>query len=163
LFEGATLVNPPVVVVAGRKTRTETREMGRMRGGSEHLSRANVRAAEHSDLAAGVRKRRNPLYCVVTIFGLMKKGIPFPFRAVAAADILDDNDVTARGTLVEELDVRTPAQFVVGGALEEDRKFPFGIRTIDIRSKSDTVAHLGGNIVFHFDGKELGGQEPGGG
>lgn len=45
--------------------------------------------------------------------------------------------------------------FVVRGALQQNRVFSFGLRTIDIGFEDDAVPHLRGNIAFDDDGIRL--------
>ena len=99
LLEGATLVSPVFVIVAGSHHRANTGEMRRMRNGRQHLGCAHIRSAPHAYFAVRVRQRRRPLHGIVTIVRFVLERIPVTIRGVAAADVLNDDNISRRRSL----------------------------------------------------------------
>ena len=99
LLEGATLVSPVFVIVAGSHDRANTGQMRRMRNRRQHLGRAHIRSAPHADFAVRIRQRRRPFHGVVTIVRFVLERVPLSVRGVAAADVLNDDDVSRRRSL----------------------------------------------------------------
>ena len=99
LLECSALVSPVLVIVTGSYNRADTRQMGRMADGGQHLRRTYVGTAEHTDLAVGVGQRGGPLDGVVAIFGLMLEGVPLALGSIATAHILRHDHEAALGCL----------------------------------------------------------------
>ena len=93
-------------------------------------------------------KRRGPLHRVVAIVRLVLERVPLAFGRVAAAHVLDDDDVSAGGGLQSESGV---AVLVVGRALEEHGKACRPRGPVDVGAKRHAVAHLHGHVRFVGD------------
>ena len=115
LLEGPALVSPALVIVAGRDHRANAGEVRRMGDGGEHLGRTHVGPAKHPDFAVRVGKRRRPLHGVVAVVGFVQEWVPFAFGSIAAANILNEDHIPARGGFQAE---PGSAVFVIGGPLE---------------------------------------------
>src|SRR4030095_4688976 len=74
----------------------------------------------------------------VAVVRLVRERVPLAFRPIAAAHVLDDDDVAARGGFQAEA---LPAVLVVRRALEEHGKLPLSFRTVYIRTQRDAIAH----------------------
>ena len=143
------------MIVAGGDHRADACKVRGMSDGSQHLGSADVGTAPHADAAIGVRKRGSPLDGVVTVGGFIDEGVPIAIGRVAAADILHDDDIAARGGFVRELDLAAGTQFVVRSALQEDGEFAIGVGTIDVGAEGNTIAHFCGHAALHFNRKSL--------
>jgi hypothetical protein len=125
-----------------------------MRDGREHLRRADVRAAEHPDLAIRVRQRARPLHRVVPVVGLVLERVPLALGRVAPAHVLDDDHVAARGGAKSELAV---AVLVVGRPLQQHRVLPVVFRAVDVGVERDAVTHLDRHVGLERDAVVVGG------
>ncbi len=150
LLKSSALIGPAIVIVAGGDNGTNTSEVGWVSGGREHLRGADVGAAEHANSSVRVWKRPRPFNGIVTVFGLVDEGTPFPFGSVAATNVLKDNDVAAHRSFAGEFE--SPAVFIVRSALQQDRKFSNDIWTINIGAKRDAIPHLDGDVSLNFNG-----------
>lgn len=123
-----------------------------MGDGGKHLRRAHVGAAEHPHFAVRKGLSRDPFNRVVTILGFVDEGIPLAVGSVAAAHVLQENDIATRGGTLREIDVVTPRNGpAVWRTLQEHREFALGIGPEDIAAQNDAVAHLDFNIAFDLD------------
>ena len=139
LFEGAALVSPSVVVIAGGDHGADARQVRRMGDGCQHLCRAHVGGAKHSNLAIGIRQRRGPLYRVVAVIGFVFEGVPLAFGRIAAANVLKDDDESACCRTNAEVHA---VVLVVRRALQQHGKFSVRRWPINISSENNAVAHL---------------------
>src|ERR1051325_8486253 len=85
----------------------------------EHLRRADVGAAKHSDAAIRLVQLRRPLHRVVTVGALIAKRIKVTARIEASARVLHDHDVSMCGEFVGLLSL---SGAVVRRALKQYRK-----------------------------------------
>ena len=148
------------MVVAGGDNGADSGEMGRVADGGEHLRGSDVGTAEHADFAVGVGERGGPFDGVVAVVGLVLEGIPLALRGVAAADILDDDEVATQGGATAEFNA---VVFVVGRALEECGEFSIARRVVDVCAEGDAVAGLHGDSALDGDIGRLCGGEGGSG
>src|SRR5579872_2605322 len=80
----------------------------------------------------------------------MPERIPFSLGSIAAANILDDEHITARHDLEGRHGCPVHA-LVVGRAHQDDRKFVYRFGPVDVRIKGDTIASLHGYTVLDED------------
>src|SRR5882724_8311886 len=106
--------------------------MRRARDRGEHLCRAALRGAVHAAFAIGVRERGGPLYSIEAVDLLVLEGVPFAFRSIPTADVLD-NDYIASWNHPEDRGDCPVDAFVIGSTHEDDGKFARRIRPIDVR------------------------------
>ena len=99
LFKGATLVSPPIVVVGSRNHRKDACQMRRLGESGQHLGSTHVGGSKHSHLPVCIRQGRGPLYRLEAILRFVQKRVPLALGSVASADILDDDDIPASGSL----------------------------------------------------------------
>ena len=118
LFEGAALVGPVLVVVAGGDDGADAGQMRRMADGGEHLRGSDIGAAEHADFAVGVGEGGGPLDGVVAVVGFVLEGVPLALGGVAAAHVLHHDHEAAPRRRDGEIGA---VVLVVGRALQEDR------------------------------------------
>ena len=85
------------MIVAGGDDGADAGKMRRMSDGGQHLRGADVGAATHADLAVGIGQRGRPLHRVVAVIRFVLEGVPLAVGGVAAADVLNDDDVAASG------------------------------------------------------------------
>src|SRR5208283_4966789 len=116
----------------------------------EHLRRAHIRGAHHAHLAIRIRKRRSPFDRIVAVGLLVFEGIPFSLRSVAAANILNDDNVTARDHLEDGCYGPVHA-FVIWSAHEDDRKCIGRLGAINVGIEGNAVARLHEYVVLNKD------------
>ena len=92
-------------------------EVRRVADGCEHLRSSHVGPAEHADFAVGIRQGGGPFDGVVAVVGLVFEGIPLALGGVAAAHILHDDQVAARGSCAAKVGC---VVLVIGRALQQD-------------------------------------------
>src|SRR5258708_2505495 len=124
--------------------------MRRLGNGSEHLSRTDIRGANHANFTIAIRERGGPLDRIEAVRLFVPEGIPFPFGSVTAAYVLNDDHIAARDYSVGWRDSPAGA-LVVRRAHKDDRELARGSWAIDVRVEHNTVARLHRNIVLSDD------------
>ena len=160
LFECAALVGPVFVIVAGGDDGADAGEMRGMADGGEHLRGAYVGSAPHADFAVGGWQRGGPFDGVETVFSFVLEGIPLALGGIAAADILNDDEVSACGGAAAEF---STVVLVVGGALKERGELAFADGVIDVCPEGYAIAGLHGDAALDGDVSGLCGCECGSG
>src|SRR5262249_16987500 len=110
-----------IVVVARGLTGCDAGEVRRLRNSSEHLCRAHVGSAHHSNSAVRIWQCGSPLNRIVAISLLVPKRIPLALRGVSAANVLNDYDIAATDNLCRGCD-RPINALVIGRTHENDGK-----------------------------------------
>ena len=139
-LECAALVHPAFVVVRPRDVRHDRTERGRGLARGEPLGRADVRAAEHADLAVRPRLGGRPRDRIGAILALVDERRERPAGPEPAAAVLADDDVTGfhemAGVDAGDWDVGA----VVGRALQEHGQALGRIGPVDVRRELRAVA-----------------------
>src|SRR6185312_2084373 len=148
LLERSALVGPVLVIVRRGHQRADASQM-RWRGdGGQHLRRADIGAAEHSNFSVGIGQGGGPLNRVVAVAGLVHERRPVAARCVAPARVLNDYNVTPLRSLVASIGA---ARLVVRSSLQEDGELTLRRRTKNVGPEHDAIAHRYGYVTLDDD------------
>ena len=144
------------VVVIGRADRHDhRRQMRRVQRRQGTLVAAGVRVAHGAHLSRAPRLRAQPFDRRAAVLGLLREGVPLPFRSKPPAHVLDDANVAAPGEVFGLGDLYRRC-LVVRRALQDDRECSrragaAGGRKIDVRGQRDAVSHGRHDVALNQD------------
>ena len=98
-----------------------------MRHRGQHLRRADVRAAEHADLAVRIGKRRRPFDGVVAVLRLVLERIELSLRVEPSTHVLLDDDIARRREIASLLPCRRADSYGVRSRRVGKRPSPAGL------------------------------------
>src|SRR6476661_10837052 len=75
----------------------------------------------------------------------MLEGVPLAVGGVAAAHVLNDDDISSRRSFEAK---SNSTALVVGRALQQHRELAVHVRPVDIGAQNDAIAHLDGQATF---------------
>ncbi len=144
----APIESDEVVIGTGGGDIRENRNQ--MRGslfGRLPLNQAQIGLALHANLAIGPGLFGRPFDSVVTILGLVTKGVPLALRFVSPSDILNHENIAPSGKIGR----LRPSFHTVGGAGHQDRVATFSQREIDVCIENSPISHGDGDAVLEAD------------
>ena len=124
--------------------------MGWPGGSQDPLGPAIIGIAEGTDFARGSGQAGSPFNGVVAVLGIavvgaVKSGSELSVRGVAAAHVLDRDQVAAFGHFVTSFAVGV---FIVRGAAHQGGKKTVDVGAIEVRAQDGAVPHRSLEILF---------------
>ena len=155
LFQGAVVPHGAVVIIGRADRHDHRRQVRRIQRRQGTLVAASVRVAHGAHLSRAPRLRAEPLHRRVAVFGLLREGVPLPFRGEPPAHVLDDADVAAPGEVFGLGDLYR-RRLVVWRALQDHRERSrragaVGGWKIDVRGQRDAVCHGRHDVALNQD------------
>ena len=143
----AGIIHPVHVEISRACLGNDCLQIGGSGRGGQPLDQPHIGHAYHPDFAVRPGLRAGPVQRIPAVVDFLSPRMPFAFRIVASAYVLQDVGVPALGIIHCAADVPFGSLSAVGAALHDHRPSPGFVREEDVGRQPDAVPHR----HFHID------------